>query len=90
MTGHSLGAGASVLVALYLKNYFPNVYCWAFCPPGGLAEPTVAEAAKSFCTSVALGKDWIPRLTLGSFEQLRDEMVSLKLAFVVLRAMGTT
>ena len=75
VTGHSLGAGASVLVALYLRNYFRNVYCWAFSPPGGLAEPSVAEAARSFCTSVALGKDWIPRLTLGSFEHLRDEMV---------------
>ena len=76
MTGHSLGAGASVLVALYLRNFFPNVFCWAFSPPGGLAEPSVAEAARSFCTTVALGKDWIPRLTLGSFESLRDEMVS--------------
>lgn len=77
MTGHSLGAGAAVLVALYLRNYFPNVYCWAFCPPGGLAEPSVAEAAKTFCTSVAMGKDWIPRLTLKSFEHLRDEMVRI-------------
>ena len=75
MTGHSLGAGASVLVALYLRNYFKGVFCWAFSPPGGLAEPSVADAAQSFCTSVALGKDWIPRLTLASFEHLRDEMV---------------
>ena len=43
--------------------------------PGGLADPGVAEAARSFCTTVALGKDWIPRLSLASFEQLRDEMV---------------
>ena len=75
ITGHSLGAGVSVLVALYVRKYFKNVFCWAFSPPGGLAEPSVAEAAKSFCTTVALGKDWIPRLTLGSFEHLRDEMV---------------
>ena len=49
--------------------------CWAFAPPGGLADPHVAEAAKEFCTSVLLGKDWIPRLTVHSFERLRDEMV---------------
>lgn len=76
VTGHSLGAGASILIALYLRNFFRHVFCWAFSPPGGLAEPSVAEAAESFCTTVALGKDWIPRLTLGSFEHLRDEMAS--------------
>lgn len=50
--------------------------CWAFSPPGGVADPHVAEAAQDFCTSVVLGKDWIPRLTVGSFARLRDEMVS--------------
>lgn len=75
VTGHSLGAGASVLVALYLRNFFPKVKCWAFAPPGGLADPHVADAAKEFCTSVLLGKDWIPRLTVQSFERLRDEMI---------------
>lgn len=53
-----------------------RVKCWAFAPPGGLADPNVAHAAKDFCTSVVLGKDWIPRLTVHSFERLRDEMVS--------------
>ncbi|KAL3156144.1 hypothetical protein ABBQ32_012435 [Trebouxia sp. C0010 RCD-2024] len=76
VTGHSLGAGASVLVALYLRNFFPKVKCWAFAPPGGLADPHVAEAAQEFCTSVLLGKDWIPRLTVHSFERLRDEMIT--------------
>lgn len=52
-----------------------RVKCWAFAPPGGLADPHVAEAAQDFCTSVVLGKDWIPRLTVHSFERLRDEMV---------------
>jgi len=51
------------------------VKCWAFAPPGGLADPHVAKAAQEFCTSVVLGKDWIPRLTVHSFERLRDEMV---------------
>lgn len=66
-----------MLVALYLRNYFPRVKCWAFAPPGGLADPNVADAAQDFCTSVVLGKDWIPRLTVGSFARLRDEMVMM-------------
>ena len=48
---------------------------WAFEPPGGLAGPSIAKASRDFCTSVVLGKDWIPRLTLRTFENLRDEMV---------------
>ena len=50
---------------------------WAFEPPGGLAGPSIAKATRDFCTSVVLGKDWIPRLTLRTFERLRDEMVCL-------------
>ena len=50
---------------------------WAFEPPGGLAGPHLAEAVQDFATSVVLGKDWIPRLTLKTFERLRDEMVCL-------------
>ena len=66
--------------ALYLRNFFPRVKCWAFSPPGGLADPNVADAAQDFCTSVVLGKDWIPRLTVGSFARLRDEMVRTPLS----------
>ncbi|KAK9802679.1 hypothetical protein WJX73_004994 [Symbiochloris irregularis] len=76
VTGHSLGAGAGVLVALYLNNYFQNVRCWAFEPPGGVADPYIAEAVRGWCTSCVLGKDWIPRLTLATFERLRDEMIT--------------
>lgn len=44
----------------------------------------MADAAQEFCTSVFLGKDWIPRLTVHSFERLRDEMVSRQNRFCVI------
>ncbi len=75
LTGHSLGAGAAALVALYIRSFYPNSRCWAFEPPGGLVDGTLAEAAADCVTSVVLGKDWVPRLSLASFERLRDEMV---------------
>ena len=88
----------------------PNVACWAFAPPGGLACPELAAAAAeegfgesdddidddddeegvvegkkkgenakkdNYCriVSVAVGKDWIPRLSLSAVERLRDDMV---------------
>ena len=88
----------------------PDVACWAFAPPGGLACPALAAAAAAegfsddddeeegdeeeeggkkraaeknktrddnCCriVSVAVGKDWIPRLSLSAVERLRDDMV---------------
>ena len=39
-------------------------------------DSATADSTRKFTTSVVLGKDWIPRLTLNTFERLRDEMVS--------------
>ena len=35
----------------------------------------LARASADCITSVVLGKDWVPRLSVASFERLRDEMV---------------
>ena len=35
----------------------------------------VSRALQPLCTSTALGKDWIPRLSISSFERIRDDMV---------------
>ena len=34
VTGHSLGAGAAALVALYIRSFYPNSRAWVFEPPG--------------------------------------------------------
>ena len=34
----------------------------------------VSRALQPICTSTALGKDWIPRLTVDAFEEMRDDM----------------
>ena len=34
--GHSLGAGTATILAIMLKQEFPNTKCYAFSPPGGL------------------------------------------------------
>ncbi|CAD7703304.1 unnamed protein product [Ostreobium quekettii] len=75
ITGHSLGAGVGSLVALLLRRRYPNVTCWAFSPPGGLMSPVLAEALSPLCTSFVYGKDLVPRLTVGTLERLRDQMV---------------
>jgi len=74
-TGHSLGAGAAAPVACRLRARGRAATCWAFCPPGGLATPPLAAAADDFCTSVAVGKDVIPRLSLAALDKLLDGVV---------------
>jgi len=34
--GHSLGAGVAAILAILLKNDYPNLKCISFSPPGGL------------------------------------------------------
>lgn len=55
-----------------------RVKCWAFEPPGGMMTRVVSRALQPLCTSTALGKDWIPRLSVSSFERMRDDMVRVR------------
>lgn len=36
IVGHSLGAGTAAILALLLRQSYPNLYCYAYSPPGGL------------------------------------------------------
>ncbi|KAI7839370.1 hypothetical protein COHA_006895 [Chlorella ohadii] len=75
LSGHSLGAGCAFLLGLYLRQFCPNLKCWAFSPPGGLASGELCAASEDWCTSCVCGKEWIPRLSLKTFGRMRDEMV---------------
>ena len=89
VTGHSLGAGVAALVGLYIRSFYPKSRAWAFEPPGGLVDGQLARASSDCVTSVVLGKDWVPRLSIASFERLRDEMVSNPLLQPVSRGWQT-
>lgn len=75
ITGHSLGAGVATLLGLMLRSWRPELRVWAFSPPGGLVSENLAEAIKPWVTSVALGNDFISRLSMHNLERLRDEMM---------------
>jgi sn1-specific diacylglycerol lipase len=62
--GHSLGAGVAALLAQHLHTMYPNLYCWAFAPMGGFCSPAGSLGMKPYCTSVVVGKDMIPRISL--------------------------
>ncbi len=48
---------------------------WSFSPPGGLLSHRLTHALEGFVTSVVLGKDVVPRISLVTIEELRDDMV---------------
>lgn len=75
ITGHSLGAGVATLLGLMLRSWRPELKVWAFSPPGGLVSENLADSIKPWCTSVALGNDFISRLSMHNLERLRDEMM---------------
>mmetsp|Transcript_4881 Transcript_4881/g.9741 ORF Transcript_4881/g.9741 Transcript_4881/m.9741 type:complete len:716 (+) Transcript_4881:157-2304(+) len=75
--GHSLGAGCAFFAGLHLRSIFPNLRCFAYSPPGGLVSIDLASSCKDWCISTVCGKEVIPRLTLGTLERLRDDLVLL-------------
>lgn len=77
IVGHSLGAGAAVFLSLMLRRDFPDLRCLAYCTPGGLLSPGLAEYTKAFTLTFVLGRDLVPRLTLDAVRGLRDDILRL-------------
>jgi Lipase (class 3) len=75
VTGHSLGAAVACMMSFDLRQYFPTLQCVAFCPPGGLISPSLADVAKQFCTSVVVGCDAITRVSFPNTQRVVDDMV---------------
>jgi sn1-specific diacylglycerol lipase len=76
LVGHSLGAGTASILAIMLRNRYPDLTCYAYSPPGGLLSLEAAEYSRTFITSVVLGKDVVPRLGLHQMESLRFDLIN--------------
>ncbi|XP_020655262.3 diacylglycerol lipase-beta isoform X1 [Pogona vitticeps] len=77
VVGHSLGGGTASILAVMLKNAFPNLKCYAFSPPGGLVSKSLADYTKQFIVSVILGKDIVPRLSMPNMEDLKRRIIRI-------------
>jgi len=65
-----------VLLSLLLKPRYQNLRCFAFSPPGGLLCLAAARFTESFCLSVIVGDDLVPRLSLATMEVLKQQLVT--------------
>jgi sn1-specific diacylglycerol lipase len=74
ITGHSLGAGLATVVALLLRQTYPELKCIAYSPPGGMLTKPLALKTRDFVTSVVLADDMISRSSIHSMFRLREEM----------------
>ena len=61
VVGHSLGAGAAAILAIILRDKYPDLFCYAFSPPGATLSYDAAKYAEKFVLSIVVGKDMIPR-----------------------------
>ena len=63
-------------VLLTLQAEYPAVKCFAYAPPGATLCRALARAVSSFVTSVVIGKDMVPRLSLPNVHALLGDVVS--------------
>jgi sn1-specific diacylglycerol lipase len=72
--GHSLGAGCASILSVLLRPKFP-VRCLAFSPPGCVFSKNLAQECSEWLTSYILNSDIVARLSVESFEALRNDML---------------
>ncbi|KAI0990044.1 hypothetical protein GJ496_006301 [Pomphorhynchus laevis] len=74
--GHSLGAGAAVLLTMMLRDSdkYPDTTCYAFSCPKTMTE-NLAIMCESFCMAITVGNDIVARLDLSAIEQLKENIV---------------
>ena len=77
VVGHSLGAGCASVLAIILRQNFPNLRCYAYAPPGCLVSKKTYEYSQEFVTSLVMGKDIVPRLSEQNGHELKSNLVRL-------------
>ncbi|XP_046490338.1 diacylglycerol lipase-beta [Neodiprion pinetum] len=75
LTGHSLGAGLSVLLALLIRPHYPNLRVYAFSTPAGLLSREAARITEEFVFTIGLGDDLVMRLGVDSIENFRTSLL---------------
>jgi len=58
ITGHSLGAGAAILLALTFRSLFPDLHCYAYGTPGSVLDKQSSKGTQTFRIMLAPYLHW--------------------------------
>lgn len=72
-TGHSLGAGIAALLALEMRQKYPQLHCHAFAVPACVSYD-LASATEEFVTTLICGDDCVPRMHETSIQKLQVQV----------------
>ncbi|GFR93543.1 diacylglycerol lipase, beta [Elysia marginata] len=75
ITGHSLGSGVASILAILLKQEYPNLVCYAFSPMRCSVSPNLAHYTENFICSATLGSDMIARTNTYTLTQLKLDVM---------------
>ena len=89
LTGHSLGAGTAAILSFMMREKYPTLKCSCFCPPGCSVSENMVESCKDYLTSYVLDHDIVPRMSLVSLENLRNDMLDMIARLKVTKFQGT-
>ena len=77
VVGHSLGAGCAAMLSVLLRPKYPTIRCLAFSPPGCVFSENLADECSTWVTSYVLDDDIVSRLSIESFEDLRNDVLEM-------------
>jgi sn1-specific diacylglycerol lipase len=75
IVGHSLGAGAAVLLSMLMKPAYPTLQCFAYGSPGSVLDEATSREVAPYITSVVLGKDLVGSLSVKNLSHLREQVL---------------
>lgn len=75
LTGHSLGAGVSILLGALLRPRYSDLRVYAFATPAGLLSREAAQYSESYAFTIGVGDDFVMRLGVDSVENLRTSVL---------------
>lgn len=75
--GHSLGAGCATMLGYIFRQQFPDLRVTAISPPGGFLTWKLASESNEFVTSFVLDSDIVPRLSVATMEETRNQVLDL-------------
>ena len=75
ITGHSLGAGLSILVGAKLRAKYSTLRVYGFATPSGMLTREAAKYTEQFAFTVVIGDDCFARISVEAVESLRTNIL---------------